>query len=260
MRSHKLFIHAALLLLCLFTAGCRREDLTSPIIDKASPVLLRIEKDGNNYLEYSYENGFVSKCENYISGLLRSSIRLEYNEIGLTEKETVENSADKYRLVYQYNTADLITKIDIQGKFDSSYQSVGYLLPTYNTLGRLVKTEQYLLTDNNPWNHIDTDYDIRGNLIEKRLYYGGALQESTSYLYDDKINPLSVYKNSDLFTRTFSANNIVRITVILHYDENKTIIKNYNYSYSQDGYPVSRRIETIENGFSNTVSETYRYK
>jgi hypothetical protein len=245
----------------IFITGCNKNDLTTPEAAAEVPVLCKISQDDGSYAEYSYSNGFLSEYKFYSSGALNKTVQLKYNSDGLTEYQINDSPINAYKLQFHFDSNKKTTKADVYVKSDTSYFSTGYLLFTYDANKRIIKIEQYNEYYDTPWTHTDITYDQAGNILSYKTYLGEAPYIFIEYEYDGKNNPLSGYRNYDLFTILFGPNNITKKTETEYYTGGSYITETgYTYTYNSSGYPVSKKAEKRADGSTTTQVETYKYE
>ncbi len=144
---------------------------------------------------------------------------------------------------YEYNGNAQLTKMiytPISG-------SVQYSEFKYDTDNRINK--QILFWESNQTGYIDYTYDADGNLIKEELYTAttggtGVLCSTTTYEFDQKLNPFR--SSSRLMTPGISTNinNIIRETCAIHVPAGKgsdvVEVTQTSYKYNANGYPSNK--------------------
>ncbi len=193
--------------------------------------------------QYNDNNQLVST--DYYANYEILSIDPAVSEAAMKREEWVTpvQSYKSGSIKYEYNGNAQLTKMiytPISG-------SVQYSEFKYDTDNRINK--QILYWESNQTGYIDYTYDADGNLIKEDLYSAttggtGVLCSTTTYEFDQKLNPFR--SSSRLMTPGISTNinNIIRETCAIHVPAGKgsdvVEVTQTSYKYNANGYPSSK--------------------
>jgi len=253
----KSFIPALLLLAIIILSGCSKDGVTEAEAGTTIPILQKIYQDESNYTEYSYKDGLIVSRIAYSSGSINSSVKMSYNSDGLADTQTVVSYLDDYKIAYRYDSQKKAADAEVITNSNLGYSKTYTLSFSHNSSNLINQFFQYIAGVDTAIYKTILDYDDKGNLVSEKLYGYGSLVKAIAYSYDEKNNPLAEHKKEDIFSISFSPNNVVK-KVTVDYSAGTTTTINYSYTYGQSGYPVSR--VKSENGASSSVTETYIYK
>ncbi|MBT1686812.1 DUF5018 domain-containing protein [Dawidia soli] len=170
---------------------------------------------------YSYTNKQLMRIDYYSEGIIQLYQIFTYEEDRIREHEYafMNNKYVPYRAQTYYLTKNRITSVCAVDKFFHPYG--------------VIDTVTYM-------------YDTRGNVAGATHYRGKTSEVAyrIDYAHDDKINPYRIARLPDsaiifFSPETHSRNNITRETVIVP-SQGTAEVTNYTYTYSPDGYPLSR--------------------
>jgi len=210
------------------------------------------EKEGLYfYNRYSYNNdGRLIKLESAMDpSMLSSSFHIERTELMTSQNCTITG----YR-IFKYDQAEKLIEIKNYFKKEGDFVYTSMNSLEYNgdlIVRRNLHNEEGTVTQFNTY-----EYDNNGN-VEREKYYSYLFTEvsepriisETSYKYDNKKNPFTVFKalgNPGLYTNT---NNIIETNSILHEDVpgiDKYRTGKTTYEYNQENYPVKVISENSE--------------
>lgn len=251
---------AILLIIIISITGCKTETV-APLEESSAQFIKKITQDEKNYSEYIYNNGLLIKYESYKKGKPESLVTLEYSEGNVLQSELVVEAAKVVKKEFTFDDSGRIIKINLKEKFGSDYESVGYILFTYNKLNQLFITEQYFYNSTAPSIRTEYTFDNNENLIAENVYYGQFLQVSSTYTYDNKTNPFNRLKKKFISAMTMSKNNILtckRTDYSSPYNGAANIT--YTYTYDSSGYPVMRKTVVLTNDGGSKTEEAFEYK
>ncbi len=245
-------------------SGC--DDLTSlfdDIDDTGTTTSCKIKKmvtsDGETTYDYSKEglltrmsnsetwdiamfyngNGQISKLEYYNKNTDTLDFYLEYTWINNNKAEeylyqrTGNNQWEKYsKTEYNLNDDGDIVKVLYYEQFNKNWVVTSYDQYTIENKN-VIKAESYVLND--------------GNFIK---------QETTTYKYDDKVNPLrnlsirSIASISQYYW--FTKNNLLKIVTTDESSNSVIYTADFEYEYNGDDFPVSYTRIDSTGGYTQT--------
>lgn len=226
--------------------------------------------DGNTSYTYDGDKITNSYRERYQLGIFNT--RYIYNPNG-TLKTTLETHTNKiYAPNFTTQTATLTNY-----KWETTRE--------YTYIGNIVKVKVTTIESNDKTS--DTETTIRnhtftldnGNIIKKEIQTTDWIINTTTYTYDNKINPLSKVKglaalniefqltsgfllqDVGLFDMNINRNNITfaKTTTNAYHNQPDVSQESNVYEYNSKGYPT-KRTNTYTNIEANTNTSTYIYK
>ena len=245
---------AAFLLLVLF-ASCKNDELVFPIAP-SEPRIKKISVDYNNYRVFNYENGLLSKYEKVANGRSLQAIIPHYNIENQLEWEEQSIEETKTVLVYSYDSNKRIDKATWSIEGENRY----YLKYHYNQKNQIILTEQYIIDESEPFYKIEFDYDLSGNVREKRMFFDNNLEERRIFDYDNSINPYYCLRKNLFYDITYSKNNITQEIIISRINNAGQITPRVvNYTYDEHNYPIQGTVESIPVSSNAKTVENYEY-
>lgn len=251
---------AALFLVLLI--GCKDNDLSIPS-ENYDQRIMRISADNSNFQEFVYENGTLTSYENVKNDTLIQSSTFYYdkyknqnNYYKLLKMEEQLKSNSLLRIVYNYDQDNRI----IGANYFMNGVNSGTLKYIYNSSNQIIKREQYANDNTTPWNWFEYDYDLTGDVKERRFFYSSKLSEKVIYRYDNKINPYSRLDKNLFYDITYSKNNIIEEITYSYVNGEKISKRIMNYTYDNNSHPLIREIESIVEGKSVKTTENYKYE
>jgi hypothetical protein len=259
MKTLKFYPVLLLTLVTLFTA-CNKDGL-SPVKDtpgtgNTSVQLLRIEEDANNYSAFIYNsNGLVSTFTN-VDGGNSTAITTTYS----ADKKAATATGDGQFYKFVYNG----TQLDkIEAYQDQAFKNLtSYTQFTYVN-NKISQTAIYLKTTGASFNIIlksTFEYNTTGDVKTQKMYYVDPsvanlkLTTSTTYEYDDKLNPMTgIFDFAAVVLGSAPAHNVVKEII---YDANDAIeeTNSYIYIYNTAGYPTQAQRKSKPTGAAEQVS------
>jgi hypothetical protein len=236
--------HFALLLLALsiaFTACKKENTTTTDPTPNASPRLVKLAQNANNYISLGYTtDGYLNKFK-LVNDYLTSETHFGYNDA----KKPISGSADGFDIAFIYNGA-LLDKITYTAATPNPLKAESYLKFTYVN-GRVSQTVSYNKVGANytPGAKHVYEYYANGDVKTEIYYYLIALPDHyeqiqrSEYEYDDKVNALQM---PDEITYALylnkSAHNIKKLTT---YDASNGLdeTKSYSLNYNSLGLPTT---------------------
>lgn len=251
------YIFTLLFAVTFLLIGCKSEDdIISPTQQK---LLSKIVYDNASYSTFDYENGKLSKYENYSNGVLTTSIVLNYNGNDRPQSELYKNRNDNFLKKYFYKNALLdSTELSIKDSV-GNYSVFAYMKYHYNQSNLLVKMVQQNITNQLSYT-TDYFYDASGNIVEYRFYSGSQLEYSSAIAYDTKVNPWYELRNWLNYDMTISKNNSISSSMVFVNNIQWNSETNSIYQYDSDGYPISSTANYYSNTDSTIINQTYEYK
>lgn len=223
-------------------------------------VIIEGENSHSEQMNFQYVNNNIG-CLNFDN----NNIQYSYDEIGRLIKSNINNSIDvtieylrngnrmtslvkKYKYynntyLYKYNKSGFITHEYINGKLNHKYY--------YNHYNELIKEDDYKLSQTIKYN-----YDLYGNLLEKRIYKINSFEllDQIKYEYNTNWEDQLVEFNGEeiLYDASGNVTNINnRVTLtwsngkqLDKYQDNEGNIIMYNYSH--DGLRIGKNINGNE--------------
>lgn len=203
--------------------------------------LLSESKSKYFYTSYSYnsENQVISYDMYEDSRIYSSSSFVLEEAMKRDEWVSPENTEISGRGFYSYKQGKL-AKIEVQRFLNDSKNSSEY---EFDNNGRIGK--QTFIYEEKPSGYIEYQYDISGNLIQKKYFYlvngQAVLSASTAYEFDTKKNPFKAFQRLLVPGRYTNENNIVKETLTLEEavpGVDQIQITESSYEYNELGYPV----------------------
>ncbi|RPI60720.1 MAG: hypothetical protein EHM44_09925 [Ignavibacteriales bacterium] len=240
----------------LFNSCKNEEDILTPPQQK---LLSKIVHDNSNYSTFDYENGKLSKYENYSNGVLTTSIVLSYNGSDRPQSELYKNRNEEILKKYFYNNSLLdSTEFSLKDSV-GNYNVFANMKYYYNQSNLLVKMVQQNTVNQLSFT-TDYTYDASGNVVELRFYYGNQLNYTSTSTYDNKINPWNNLKNWLNYDATVNKNNSLNSNVVYVNNILMNSETSSTHLYDTDGYPISSIIKYYANNDSTIINQTYEYK
>ena len=99
---------------------------------------------------------------------------------------------------------------------------------------------------------------LSGNVVSVKTYSAsGTLLITSSYEYDEKINPYLGFPDKNQSAIGYSRSNILKSTNIDHRSGNATVIQGYSYDYNQKGQPVA--MYSLTSNGQKSLQTTFTY-
>lgn len=257
MLSLKSFLAFSLLFPLLFTACDYKDEILSP--EQQQKQLSKIVQDANNYTALYYNNGKLSKYENFFNSQLTTRIILNYEGQAKPQSENFVGSTGDYMKYYYYNSNSMLDSMSYSFKDSAgNYVPQGYIKYYYNGLGQLNKTEQYT-NSNLLVVKFEYTYDSNGNLIEEKQFNSEQLVSDATMTYDDKVNPWYSLKDYLLYNVSINKNNALNRNQVFYDSQENYQNTITSYVYDSDGYPISSVIQYVSQNSNITITNTFEY-
>lgn len=247
-------------LLTMLAIGCKDNVVDSMDSNIPGKRVSKIYADAENYQLYLYSDQKLVKYESVQNNLTATSISFRYQEDGkLESEEVIQNIVSDQRLYeYHYDNSGKISQVDFSVKENNSFKKIGLFVFYYNQNNQI---EQNVYTNNDQTLTQETQYSYYsdGNTKEKIRYVNGNLYDKATYEYDDKKNPVDFLTSLAYSDMATYKNNIVKSTTTVSSYNPKTSIAQYNFTYSEDGYPLKRVLQYTDSD-NNTIQKVEEYK
>ena len=200
------------------------------------------DNDGyNSTLEYT--DGLLTRLESYDDGDLQEYITYSYNSNNVLESFSVFFELDgleglAYRHELSYNSDGTITQEIYRGDHESQTE--------------IHRTIEMDVTNGNinRWN-----YDSNNGFIEYEFDDQNGMFKN---IYAIQVLELSTYSTESTFAFHGSNNNVTKIVDEDSFSKDEDV---FNYSYNEDGYPVSAIYEYYSDGeFLDDATLTFTYE
>ncbi len=265
MKIMKMKTIALCILILIAVVSCQKEEMSTPVTNQVM-LLSSVVLDGQPYYQYQYndsglvsdESGKFDYRKNHYNekNQLVSSDYYWNKTILATDIKTIETSLSQGSFItsangnkggsinYEYDSDGLLSKATFSHPEAGSSE---YSEFTYDELNRVAS--QLLYWNNVETGYIDYSYDIKGNLTKEVLYNLSAsgaatVSTTTTYSYDNKVNPFRSFNGLSLPGINTNRNNILRETSSIALDtseggtDTQTTVN--TYEYNMNGYPVSK--------------------
>jgi hypothetical protein len=250
---------AAVILISFLFTFCDNEDLVSPPGQIPEKRLTKISRDDSNFMDFFYAESKLFKFKEVKDSKITKSISLEYNGSSkpVNEKEIVSN----LKLIKNYFYDDmgrLFMTVYYRENSPGNFMMAGYFEYGYNGQNQLIEKTQFNYSGNLVFKN-EFVYDGKDNVIEKNIYDRNGLYSTTTFTYDDKINPWYGMSNWLNYDAPMSPNNMIT-NYQVDRDGNVKFQAAYNYNYDEFGYPLSRESRVIIDGVTDLYTEYYSYE
>jgi hypothetical protein len=244
----------------LFAVGCKDNVIDSPVSIIPEKRISKISADAENYQLYLYSDQKLVKYESVQNNLTATSISFRYQEDGKLESEEVIQSIPSEQRLYKYiyDSSGKVSQIDFSIKENDSFKKYGSFAFYYNQNNQLTKN---VYTNNEQTLIQETQYSYYsdGNTKEKIRYVNGNLYDKSTFEYDDKKNPVDCIISIAYSDMAIYKNNIIKRTTTESSYNPKTSVAQYNFIYSEDGYPLKRVLQYSDCD-NNNLQKTEEYK
>lgn len=258
MLHKKSLIVAALSLLISFDC---KDNAVSPVNNLTEKHISKIVTDAENYNIFLYSGQKLMKYESVLNNLTTVSISFRYQNDGKIESEEVTQNGqinDQRLYKYVYDTSGKISQLEFSLKNGNTFKNSGSYTCYYNQANQLIKTVFNFDAQTSTQETLYSYYST-GNTKEKIRYLDGNLYDKVTYEYDDKSNPINALNSIAFFGLVVNNNNTIK-TTFESYIQPKTSQTLFNYTYSNDGYPLKRLIVYTDDKNNNIQkTEEYRY-
>lgn len=220
-----------------------KEDDPAPIV--CYMTSLTEVQGGNVYLQtISYNEDNTVGMVSYIGGGLITTVTYSYGPegraisadyvgVGLPAKETFEYDDSGNLIKAEFRVGSTLSTSEY------SYNSDGQLVQAIFKGNNYEETDDYVYPDNTTKNYSSVNYSYRVGSV--------TTEGSNEYEYDDKHNPKHRIPGEALISK----NNTVRKKATIG---GNVSVTNYDYTYNDNGYPISTTISTIGSSISHSIS------
>lgn len=190
------------------------------------------------YTKYTYENARLIKEEQALTLDPLSCFMPAGSDATVTDPRKAKIS---YYNILQYDSSG---KLKTKSRYFVSSSSQLISVNRYEYSGNRISRQNILNPDNELGQYDVYQYDESGNLLRDDSYMvspgnEGIIYRTTTYEFDDKINPFNIFSGSGEPGLYTNKNNVTKLTTIYHEagNEYQNIVE-YLIEYSPSGYPV----------------------
>jgi hypothetical protein len=256
----KIYLFLSISILILQSCSSTDGDLTS-----SSTVLVKksIYTDpSGDYITTinSYNGNKAFEQKTYINDILYGTTRITYNGDLITKAESYDtNNILIEKDVYNYdNNNKLASYIELDYRFNHFRRNV-----YDNSLFGLVTYNCYEGDENYQNNLISTgEITFQNGEISKHVEHTGATTKTSTFTYDNQNSPSKNVLGHDKVTYavigTFTSqinHNLIQLKISYSGNSNG-FIKDYQYTFNNDGYPITRYV-TSNGNFSESSQIFY---
>ena len=246
----------------LIFIACEDNTTLTSETEGSSTNLLKVYRDDYNYTELTYQGDLVTSYKSVSNYSIRRSIEFTYSDSKFISKELFNDNYRKLEKYFLYDDQDRVIKIEMSLiDEEGNSQPYGYYQYSYSPVDDDFSVSQFSANDVLIF-RTEYDYNENHNVVEKKVFSGENLFQVVTMLYDDKTDPWSKLNSVINYDLTLSKNNITRMKSVSYSgDDTQTITTSYDYTYRDDGYPVSRVVKTLDqNDMGEMYTEYYQYK